>query len=231
MTFSYDAHALNPRLLVRKTLYSLALSLVHCIKQRRAGLRTPSDSSDNITHRPLIFIAHSLGGLIVQRGLVIASESSDLALQDIELSTTGLLFFGTPATDQAEELARSIIKIARYSTSKRRRLGDAEEKIIRQDAGWFKSDMEAFKPIALRLRLEPFVESQRTTLRSDSSHSSLVSMRCPSVATPVRSLTWVPFCRLSINQPFLLQICTGCRKGTRTLSDSAGRMIPTIETL
>ncbi len=44
--------------------------------------------------RPIIFIAHSLGGIVCKKALVLASEDSDYtALLE---STVGILFFGTP---------------------------------------------------------------------------------------------------------------------------------------
>ncbi|KAK3322732.1 hypothetical protein B0H66DRAFT_602162 [Apodospora peruviana] len=168
MTYCYNAEALSPQVLVRKILYSLALDLVHRVKQRREG--EPAKS-----RRPVIFVAHSLGGLVVQRALVIASESSDVSLQDVELSTAGLLFFGTPSTSlSADGLADAIIKIARFSTSKRRRLHASEEGAIREDAAWFLSEMEAFKPIESRIETESFIEAVKTTFRTNSSRSSLI---------------------------------------------------------
>ncbi|QMW26348.1 hypothetical protein G4B84_001593, partial [Aspergillus flavus NRRL3357] len=48
--------------------------------------------------RPLVFIAHSLGGLVLQKALAMARESrnSDWHLRCLETYTTGLCFLGTP---------------------------------------------------------------------------------------------------------------------------------------
>ena len=51
------------------------------------------------TERPLVFVAHSLGGLVVQRALIHSSEIRDNKtehLRSIFVSTYGILFFGTP---------------------------------------------------------------------------------------------------------------------------------------
>ena len=53
----------------------------------------------NAEKRRVIFIAHSLGGLIVKSALVHASAAigeRDVRLKGIELLTIGVLFFGTP---------------------------------------------------------------------------------------------------------------------------------------
>jgi hypothetical protein len=56
-------------------------------------------SGDAEKRRPIIFIAHSLGGLIVKSALVhtsVAVDERDTRLKAIELLTLGVLFFGTP---------------------------------------------------------------------------------------------------------------------------------------
>lgn len=49
---------------------------------------------DNEKHRPIIFIAHSLGGLLVKQALVEAKLNPLYTC--IKASTHGLVFFGTP---------------------------------------------------------------------------------------------------------------------------------------
>ena len=49
--------------------------------------------------RPIIFVAHSLGGLVVKRALIYSSEirgNNTEHLRSIFVSTYGILFFGTP---------------------------------------------------------------------------------------------------------------------------------------
>ncbi|MCJ1303934.1 hypothetical protein MMC08_006745, partial [Hypocenomyce scalaris] len=51
------------------------------------------------TERPIIFVAHSLGGLVVKRGLIYSSEirgPKTEHLRSIFVSTYGILFLGTP---------------------------------------------------------------------------------------------------------------------------------------
>ncbi|KAJ4245188.1 hypothetical protein NW757_010196 [Fusarium falciforme] len=46
--------------------------------------------------RPIIFVAHSLSGLVVEDGLLHSKNSAQLHLQDISKSTIGIAFLGTP---------------------------------------------------------------------------------------------------------------------------------------
>ncbi|RPB18413.1 hypothetical protein L211DRAFT_796967 [Terfezia boudieri ATCC MYA-4762] len=46
--------------------------------------------------RPIIFIAHSFGGILVKRALVIASRSNDQGYRQIYEMTKGVIFLGTP---------------------------------------------------------------------------------------------------------------------------------------
>ncbi|KAL2021275.1 hypothetical protein VTK56DRAFT_7354 [Thermocarpiscus australiensis] len=66
------------------TLESLSKDLLDLVEQRREGAQS----------RPLFFIAHSLGGLVVKLALVQASQSSKY--QSIMENCHGVTFFGTP---------------------------------------------------------------------------------------------------------------------------------------
>ncbi|EMT62469.1 Protein SERAC1 [Fusarium odoratissimum] len=52
--------------------------------------------SDNTNERPIIFVCHSLGGLVCQDALVTAKQRSEQHLQDIVNFTRGVIFLGTP---------------------------------------------------------------------------------------------------------------------------------------
>ncbi|KAI9817226.1 MAG: hypothetical protein M1827_001339 [Pycnora praestabilis] len=47
--------------------------------------------------RPIIFIGHSLGGLVIKQAMVIAHLDSDFGL--VRFTTTGMVFLGTPYVD------------------------------------------------------------------------------------------------------------------------------------
>lgn len=63
--------------------------------------------------RPIIFIAHSLGGFIVKTALVHASaaiDDYDSELKAIELLTVGILFFGTPQQESKSTSWNRVLK-------------------------------------------------------------------------------------------------------------------------
>jgi len=57
--------------------------------------------SEEVTQNPIIWVAHSLGGILVKRALELSSDlqskNSDI-LRSIYVSTYGLMFLGTPHT-------------------------------------------------------------------------------------------------------------------------------------
>lgn len=48
------------------------------------------------SERPVIFLAHSLGGLVVEQALLCCLESSERRVSILPQHTTGIIFFGTP---------------------------------------------------------------------------------------------------------------------------------------
>ncbi|KAK3317310.1 Alpha/Beta hydrolase protein [Cercophora scortea] len=77
----------------------------------RALLSRLIDERDDVDSydRPIVFVAHSLGGLIVKQALRFAHNET--TYQSLATSTRGLLFYGTPhagsSTDRWLQLARS----------------------------------------------------------------------------------------------------------------------------
>ena len=60
--------------------------------------------------RPIVFVAHSLGGLVLKRALIYSSEirgNHTEHLRSIFVSTYGILFFGTPHNDLNVEKCHS----------------------------------------------------------------------------------------------------------------------------
>lgn len=74
------------------TIYDFAWEFLNCLSDAR--------QSDGISRRPLLFVAHSLGGIITKEALRQANlkgaHESCAHLRNIFLSTTGIIFFGTP---------------------------------------------------------------------------------------------------------------------------------------
>lgn len=98
MTFGYR----SDQVLWDQPSRSLAATtnyLLDELMQRRRDVNPPT--------RPIIFVAHSLGGLIVKNALIEASEAIEDSVMDkltlsIQQCTKGVVFFGTPHKGHAD---------------------------------------------------------------------------------------------------------------------------------
>lgn len=60
------------------------------------GALTRRRERTNSEYRKIIFVVHSLGGLVVQNALALSKSSPEAHLQKFEANTIGLAFLGTP---------------------------------------------------------------------------------------------------------------------------------------
>ena len=91
MTWEYDSEYQTLRHFTRMMMYSHPNSLLSALYSLR------QDTKSN--NRPIIFMCHSLGGLVVKEALVQASMAIpkyDKHLRTIRICTKGIIFFGTP---------------------------------------------------------------------------------------------------------------------------------------
>ncbi|KAI6777054.1 hypothetical protein HG530_000999 [Fusarium avenaceum] len=89
LTYSYDATVVGKAdVPSQNRISNHAANLVTAL----ASLR----QSNNTNQRPIIFVCHSLGGLVCQDALVTARQRSEQHLQDIVNFTRGIIFLGTP---------------------------------------------------------------------------------------------------------------------------------------
>jgi hypothetical protein len=135
-------------------LYSLAHELARKLVELRKGDE----------RRPIIFIGHSLGGLIIKRALIWAAESpQDLNARSLELSTVGLANFGTPDNDMPpESLAEMMNKIFLLS-GKPDPAGYAPEITLQRDSEWILRELESFKPIQSEVSILSLSETKQTS--------------------------------------------------------------------
>ncbi|KAK1579705.1 uncharacterized protein LY79DRAFT_652008, partial [Colletotrichum navitas] len=64
---------------------------------------------DSTTRRPLIFIGHSLGGLLIKEALIRARNSRDVQIADLAKTCYALLFFGVPNLGLRNEQLRTMV--------------------------------------------------------------------------------------------------------------------------
>lgn len=88
LTFGYDAY------IVRKGVASSNRLIDHATNLM-ADLASDREKC-NATSRPLIFVAHSLGGLVCKKALQLSHNTADAHHRDIFESFKGVVFMGTP---------------------------------------------------------------------------------------------------------------------------------------
>ncbi|KAH6842448.1 hypothetical protein B0I37DRAFT_329709 [Chaetomium sp. MPI-CAGE-AT-0009] len=106
LTFGYDASVTDWRGMVSQNrIANHAWNLLTSLATYR--------ENDDTNERPIIFVCHSLGGLVCEDALVTSRQRSERHLQNILHSTRGIIFLGTPhhgagLARWAELLSRSI---------------------------------------------------------------------------------------------------------------------------
>jgi hypothetical protein len=120
-----------------------------------------------VTKRPIIFICHGLGGVLVKKALIhSASQTSKhvVHLYDIFMSTYAILFFGTPhdKTDHKKWLRLEML-------STRRRDSDHQGQIkfpslLADDAGFVQAISDQFTPIMKQFHIFCFWEIKPTNI-------------------------------------------------------------------
>lgn len=158
MTYGYASDGSNYRYLVHNVLYGRALDLVKELGSQR--------DRDGTSRRPLFFIAHSLGGWIVKRALIISSEAVDAEIKDIELSTCGVAFMGTLSPGRPQS-PTPLAHVIRRTTSGFDQVPDrnASRTLSMQPKAsfeWLENQMEAFKAITENLPQISFYETKQT---------------------------------------------------------------------
>jgi hypothetical protein len=156
LTYGYDTHLRHKffgPLVSDVTLYDIAKDLLVSLTARRR--EEPS--------RPILFICHSLGGIVVKEMLRQACHSQETSdSQDAYKSTVGIVFFGTPhlGADPRNLLLSTIENIARVSGI------SVNDKIVRTllpDSERLRQLRDEFNPIAQKQgwKIFSFQEEQK----------------------------------------------------------------------
>ena len=89
MTFGYDSTVAFSKSVAK--IEDKALELLNHLSAERSPGAPDSPS------KPIVFICHSLGGIVVKKALILAHErSSNVDYQDILVNTRGIAFLGVP---------------------------------------------------------------------------------------------------------------------------------------
>lgn len=111
----------------------------------------------------IVFVAHSLGGLVTQRALTISRESRFPHLQGIEACTVGICFLGTPhhGADLAKwgRILTNIVNIAKPANSAPVRLLERDSEMLRDVQDGFHNLLEKRKDEGSKIRITCFYET------------------------------------------------------------------------
>lgn len=88
LTYGYDAYVVRKSVASSNRLIDHATNLLNDLTTDRARCKASS--------RPLIFVAHSLGGLVCKEAILLSRDNPDGHLRDIFSHTKGIIFMGTP---------------------------------------------------------------------------------------------------------------------------------------
>jgi hypothetical protein len=102
------------------------------------AIRVNRDEVEDKT-RPIIFLAHSMGGLLVKQALINAQINARYA--SIKAATSGLAFFATPHKGGNKRLVGLGKMASRFATSTGLQQGDDVIEVLRK-GGMFSSIME-----------------------------------------------------------------------------------------
>jgi hypothetical protein len=88
LTYGYDAYVVRRSVASSNRLIDHARNLLNDLTTDRAAYHA--------SIRPIIFVAHSLGGLVCKQAILFSRDSPDAHLQGIFNHTIGIAFMGTP---------------------------------------------------------------------------------------------------------------------------------------
>ncbi|KAI0854678.1 ribonuclease-like protein p/mrp subunit [Xylaria cubensis] len=124
---------------------------------------------EDATERPIIFVCHSLGGIIVKRALVYSASRTGRHinhLHSIYVSTYGILFFGTPhqgsGTANLATFAQRIVDVLLPS-----KLVDTQAQLLdalKEGSEVLQEITDNFAPLMKDLRVYFFWEQDKTDL-------------------------------------------------------------------
>ena len=88
LTYGYDAYGVRTSVASSNRLINHAANLLTDLTTDRASV--------NASSRPLIFVAHSLGGIVCKEAILLSRNDPEAHIRDVFNCTKGIVFMGTP---------------------------------------------------------------------------------------------------------------------------------------
>ncbi|KAM5349705.1 hypothetical protein ACJ41O_006210 [Fusarium nematophilum] len=143
LAYDYDSKFRTAEYLASRTLLHQTGALVEALERHRQKAR----------QRPIVFVCHSLGGIVVKNALVNARSSNVQGFKDVYHAVTGIVFLGTPHTSSPGALADSLCHILG--------LGPDDERYgeLRDRSTTLAYSLDRFKPLAASLHIYAITET------------------------------------------------------------------------
>ncbi|MCJ1453499.1 hypothetical protein MMC28_003846 [Mycoblastus sanguinarius] len=140
LSWGYDANTHSASPISAQYLYDHATTLVSDLCLERRLTKTQ--------YRPIIFVAHSLGGIVVKSALIHSDAARKGALEEhqwIKLSTHGIFFMGTPHQGgNGVYFGETMLKVASIFIK-------ADNKILKhleRDLEWLQQQLGQYAPVS-----------------------------------------------------------------------------------
>lgn len=88
LSYGYDAYVLQSGVASGNRLTDHATNFLASLTANR--------EEDNVQQRPIILVAHSLGGLVCKQAILISDGNSKIHLRNVFKQLKGIIFLGTP---------------------------------------------------------------------------------------------------------------------------------------
>ncbi|KAF8526903.1 hypothetical protein BU17DRAFT_61881 [Hysterangium stoloniferum] len=152
-TYGYNAATSERLQLSKLTIHDHAEQLINKVVQER--------ESDNTSSRPIIFIAHSMGGIVLKFALILANKFNKDHLErnrSFSARTEGILYIGTP--HQGTKAAQRLVEI--YSIHAK--VSQALTKDLVEQSEMLQDQIADYNPISGNYRTKFYYESYATKL-------------------------------------------------------------------
>ncbi|KAI1822903.1 hypothetical protein F4861DRAFT_540518 [Xylaria intraflava] len=167
LTWGYDANTHSRNGLSCQYLYDHALELVSELTRKR--------TLTGSTQRPIIFVAHSLGGIVVKSALIHSDAARKGVFPEhrsIKNSTYGVIYMGTPHQgSNGVRLGCSLVNITSIFTAADDRL----LKHLERDSEWLQQQLQQYNSISNEFVTKFAYETCETPMISG--HKTLVVQR------------------------------------------------------
>ncbi|CAG7850508.1 SubName: Full=Related to kinesin light chain {ECO:0000313/EMBL:CCA75937.1} [Serendipita indica DSM 11827] len=171
LTYGYDADTQSAECVSTQTMYRHADEFAKALARKRK----------DVSRRPIIFVTHDLGGIILKWALVICHNQrldSECDLRDVLISTHAILFFGTPHTGIESEVS-ILDAVKRLAASVRMETTDTIVKDLRSHSSELENVQKLYVEASAKVKSVFFCEEYKTHVdgnrrRLNVSHHSAV---------------------------------------------------------